>query len=94
MINYPHPYGNGRINRKKKYEKGIRMLSADHRRLLRPPNNMHAQGHYMTGEQCIHIVILILFLCNMASNVQNDWLPYTNLPTNLLPTNYFTARQT
>ena len=70
------------------------MLSADHRRILRPPNNRQVQGHYVTDEQYIHIVILILFLCNMASDIQNDWLPYTNLPTNLLPTNYFTARRT
>ena len=70
------------------------MLSADHRRILRPPNNMQAQGHYMTDEQCIHIVILILFLRNITSDVQNDWLQCTNLPINLLQTNYITARRT
>ena len=48
----------------------------------------------MTDEQYIHIVILILFLRNIASDVQNDWLQCTNLPINLLPTNYFTARRT
>ena len=46
------------------------MLSADHRRILRPPKNRQAQGHYMTDEQCIHTVILILFLRNIASDVQ------------------------
>ena len=70
------------------------MLSADHRRMLRPPNNRQAQGQYVTDEQCIHIVILILFLRNITSDVQNDWLQCTNLPINLLPTNYFTARRT
>ena len=70
------------------------MLSADHRGILRPPNNRQAQGHYVRDEQCIHIVILILFLRNIASDVQNDWLQCTNLPINLLPTNYFTARRT
>ena len=68
------------------------MLSADHRRILRPPNNRKAKGHYVTDERCIHIVILILFLRNIASDVQNDRLQCTNLPINLLPTNYFTAR--
>ena len=70
------------------------MLSTDHRRILRPPNNRQAQGHYVADEQCILIVILIVFLCNMASDVQNDWLQCTNLPINLLSTNYFTARRT
>ena len=70
------------------------MLVADHRRILQPPNNRQAQGHYVIDEQCIHIVILILFLGNIASDVQNDWLQCTNLPINLLPTNYFTARRT
>ena len=70
------------------------MLSADHRRILRPSNNRQAQGHYATDEYCIHIVILILFFRNIASDVQNDWWQYTNLPINLLPTNYFTARRT
>ena len=70
------------------------MLSADRRRILRPPKNRHALGHYVTDEQCIRIVILILFLRNIASDVQNDWLQCTNLPINLLPTNYFTARRT
>ena len=69
------------------------MLSADHRRILPPPNNRQAQGHYMTDERCIHTVILILFLRNIASDVQNDWLQCTTLPINLLPTNYFTARR-
>ena len=46
----------------------------------------------MTDEQCIHIVILILFLRNIVFDVQNDWLQYTNLRINLLTTNYFTAR--
>ena len=54
------------------------MLSADHWRILRPPNNRQAQGHYVTDEQCIHIVILILFLRNIASE------QCTNLPINLL----------
>ena len=31
------------------------LLSADHPRILRPPNNRQAQGHYVTDEQCIHI---------------------------------------
>ena len=70
------------------------MLSADHRRILRPPNIRLAQGHYVTDEQCIHIVILILFLRNIASDFQNDRLQCTNFPINLLPTNYFTARRT
>ena len=70
------------------------MLSADHRRILRPPKNRQAKGHYMTDEQYIHIIILILFLRNIASDFQNDWLQITNLPINLLPTNYFTARRT
>ena len=70
------------------------MLSADHRRILRPPKNRQAQGHYMTDEQYIHIIILISFLRNIASDFQNDWLQITNLPINLLPTNYFTARRT
>ena len=70
------------------------MLSADHRRILRPPKNRQAEGHYMTDEQYIHIIILILFLLNIASDFQNDWLQITNLPINLLPTNYFTARRT
>ena len=70
------------------------MLSADHRRILRPSNNRQAKGHYVTDEQCIHIVIIILFLRNIASDVENDRLQFTNLPINLLPTNYFTARRT
>ena len=70
------------------------MLPADLRRILRPPNNRLAQGHYVTDEQCIHIVILILFLRDIASDFQNIWLQCTNLPINLLPTNYFTARRT
>ena len=70
------------------------MLSADHRRILRPPHNRQAQRHYARDEQCIHTVILILFLRNIASDVQNDWLQCTNLPINLLPTNYFTERRT
>ena len=70
------------------------MLSVDHRRILRPASNRLDQGHYVTDEQFIHIVILILFLRNIASDVQNDWLQCTNLPINLLPTNYFTARRT
>ena len=70
------------------------MLSADHRRILRPSKNRHAQGHYVTDEEYIHIIILILFLRNIASDVQNDRLQCTNLPINLLPTNYFTARRT
>ena len=70
------------------------MLSADHRRILRPPNNRLAQGHYVTDEQCIHIEILILFLRNIASDVQNEWLQCTTSPINLLSTNYFTARRT
>ena len=37
------------------------MLSADHRRILRQPNNRQAQGHYMTDEQYIHIIILFYF---------------------------------
>ena len=69
------------------------MLSADHRRILRLPNNRLAQGHYVTDEQCIHIVISILFLRNIASDFQNDWLQCTTSPINLLPTNYFTARR-
>ena len=48
----------------------------------------------MTDEQCIRIVILKLFLRNIASDVQNERLQCTNLPINLLPTNYFTARRT
>ena len=55
------------------------MLSAEHRRILRPPNNRQAQGHYVTDEQCIHIVILILFLRNIVFDVQNDWLPIYQL---------------
>ena len=70
------------------------MLSANHCPVVRPPNKRQAQRHYVTDEQCIHIVILILFLRNIASDVQNDWLQCTNLPINLLPTNYFTARRT
>ena len=70
------------------------MLSADNRRILRLPNNRQAQGHYVTDEQCIHIEILILFLRNIASGFQNDWIQCINLPINLLPTNYFTARRT
>ena len=70
------------------------MLSADHRRILRPSNNRQSKGHYVTDEQCIHIGILILFLCNIACDVQNDWLRCTNLQISLLPTNYFTARRT
>ena len=70
------------------------MLSADHRRIVRPPNNRQAKGHYVTDEQCIHIVILILFLRKIASDVQNDRLQCTNLTINLLRTNYFTARRT
>ena len=70
------------------------MLSADHRRILRPPNDRQAQGPYVRDEQCINIVILILFLRNIASDVQNDRLQCTNLQINLLPTNYFTARRT
>ena len=41
----------------------------------------------MTDEQCIRIVIL-KFLRNIASDVQNERLQCTNLPINLLPTNY------
>ena len=70
------------------------MLSADHRRILRPPSNRQAKGHYVTDEQCIHMVILILFFRNIASDVQNDRLQCTNLPINLLRTNYFAARRT
>ena len=70
------------------------MLSAGHRRILRLSKNRQAQGHYVTDEQCIHIVILILFLRNIPSDFQNIWLQCTNLPINLLPTNYFTARRT
>ena len=70
------------------------MLSAGHRRILRPSKNRQAQGHYVTDEQCIHIVTLILLLRNIASDVQNEWLQCTTLPINLLPTNYFTARRT
>ena len=70
------------------------MLSADHHRILRPLNNRQAQVHYVIDQQCIHIGILFLFLCNIACDVQNDWLQCTNLPINLLPTNYFTARRT
>ena len=70
------------------------MLSADQRRILRPPNNRLAQGHYVTDEQCIRIVILNLILRNIASDVQNERLQCTTLPINLLPTNYFTARRT
>ena len=70
------------------------MLSAHHRRILRPPKNRQAEEHYMTDEQYIHIIILILFLRNIPSDFQNVWLQITNLPINLLPTNYFTARRT
>ena len=70
------------------------MLSADLRRILRPPNNRLVKGHYVTDEQCIHIVILILFLRDIASDFQNIWLQCSNLPINLLPTNYFTDRLT
>ena len=70
------------------------MLSADQRRILRPPNNRLAQGHYVTDEQCIRIVILNLFLRNIGSDVQNERLQCTTLPINLLPTNYFSARRT
>ena len=70
------------------------MLSADHRRILRPSNNRQAQGHYVTDDQSIRIVILNLFLRNIASDVQNERLQFTTLPINLLPTNYFTARRT
>ena len=69
------------------------MLSAEHRRILRPPNNRLDQGHYVTDEQCIHIVILILFLHNIASDFQKDRLQCTNFPINLFPTKYFTARR-
>ena len=31
------------------------LLSADHPRILRRPNNRQAQGHYVIDEQCIHI---------------------------------------
>ena len=70
------------------------MLSSNQRGILRPPNNRLAQGHYVTDEQCIRIVILNLFLRNIASDVQNERLQCTTLPINLLPTNYFTARRT
>ena len=70
------------------------MLSADHRRILRPSNNRQAQGHYVTDDQSIRIVILNLFLRNIASDVQNERLQCTTLRINLLPTNYFTARRT
>ena len=70
------------------------MLSEDHRRILRPPNNRQAQGHYVIDQQCIHTGILNLILCNIACDVQNDWLQCTNLLINLLPTNYFTGRRT
>ena len=70
------------------------MLSADHRRILRPSNNRRSQGHYVTDDQSIRIVILNLFLRNIASDVQNERLQCTTLPINLLPTNYFTARRT
>ena len=39
----------------------MRVLSADHRRILPPPNNRQSQGYYMTDEQCIHTVISIYF---------------------------------
>ena len=63
------------------------MLSADHRRILRPSNNRQAQGHYVTDDQSIRIVILNLFLRNIASDVQNERLQCTTLRINLLPTN-------
>ena len=47
------------------------MLSAGHRRILRPSKNRQAQGHYVTDEQYVDIVILILFLRNIASDFEN-----------------------
>ena len=39
------------------------LLSADHPRILRPPNNRQAQGHYVTDEQCIHIPANMITHC-------------------------------
>ena len=39
------------------------LLSADHPRILRPPNNRQAQGHYVIDEQCIHIPANMITHC-------------------------------
>ena len=47
-------------------------LSADHPRIIRPPNNRQAQGHYVTDEQCIHTPANMIIHC-----LRNN---YTMLP--------------
>ena len=39
------------------------LLSTDHPRILRPPNNRQAQGHYVTDEQYIHIPANMITHC-------------------------------
>ena len=39
------------------------LLSMDHSRILRPPNNKRAQRHYVTDEQCIHIPANMITHC-------------------------------
>ena len=39
------------------------LSSADHPRILQPPNNRQAQEDYVTGEQCIHILANMITHC-------------------------------
>ena len=39
------------------------LLSADHPRISRPPNNKQAQGHYVADEQCIHTPANMITRC-------------------------------
>ena len=39
------------------------LLSADHPRIQRPPNNRQDQGHYVTDEQCIHTPANMIIRC-------------------------------
>ena len=60
------------------------LLSEDHSRILRPPNNRQAQGHYVTGEQCIHIQANMITHC-LKNNYIKLLIHYT-LKTLLLST--------
>ena len=46
------------------------LLSTDHPRILRPPNNRQAQGHYVTDEQCIHIPANMITHCQRNNYIK------------------------
>ena len=52
------------------------LLSTDHPRILRPPNNRQAQGHYVTDEQYIHIPANMITHC-LRNNYINLLIHYT-----------------